>query len=325
MLTTEQAAEMEALKAERVEVERIIRAPRRLGEIVARLSQLERAGERAEARRLADQISPGWRQRLELAEAELAHATEESDRLFQAAAARERAAVFGPEYPTGSLPDRIGEVAPGMAALVPEIGRDPVRGHGRDEAHRPPCAGSSRSRPTQADSPRHRRPNPAAEEAPRRRADSWAMTTSMVGRVCRRSNAAPWTPYCVNTAAEAISAVQREPRGAIRPPTPGTAVLFVAGLLEYRQSVLSAIFGSGTSTAELRGDDPGARNRQERGARRPGGGLTRRVRGGDLGTRRHHPRRAPDETRDRACGRDGWVRRVLGRGERERGDRVAVR
>jgi signal peptide peptidase SppA len=56
-----------------------------------------------------------------------------------------------------------------------------------------------------------------------------------------------------DTAAGVISAVQRESRGAIRPPTPGTAVLFVGGLLEYRQSVLSAILGSGTSTAELRG------------------------------------------------------------------------
>ena len=85
MLTPEQTAEMEALKAERAELERIVRAPKRLGDVAARMMQLERAGQRAEARALADAVSPGWRERLAAAEAELAAATREEDRLFAAA------------------------------------------------------------------------------------------------------------------------------------------------------------------------------------------------------------------------------------------------
>ncbi len=255
MLTPEQAAEMEALKAERAEVERIVRAPRRLGEIVARLSQLERAGERATARALADSAAPGWRERLAAAEQELAAATAEDDRLFAAAASKARATVFPPDYPEGSLPGRIGQVSPGLAGLIPAVGSDPPRAMAemrRGIALRK--AESLRSYPARLAAAKAAPPeaDPAAEEAPRRRRNSWAMTTSMVGRVWaleRRTLDA----LLRDTAAGAISAVQREPRGAIRPPTPGTAVLFVAGLLEYRQSVLSAILGSGTSTAELRG------------------------------------------------------------------------
>jgi hypothetical protein len=127
MLTPEQAAEMAALEAERAEVERIVRAPKRLGEIAARMMQLERAGQRAEARALADSIAPGWRERLAAAEAELAAATAEDDRLFAAANAKAQAAVLPVEYRKGSLPGRIGEMAPGLAALIPEVGDDPVR------------------------------------------------------------------------------------------------------------------------------------------------------------------------------------------------------
>ena len=128
MLTPEQTAEMAALKAERADLERIIRAPKRLGDVAARMMQLERAGERAEARALADSIAPGWRERLAAAEAELAEATREETRLFAAAAAKAQASVFPPGYPAGTLPDRIGHVAPGMAGIVPEIGTDPQRG-----------------------------------------------------------------------------------------------------------------------------------------------------------------------------------------------------
>ena len=128
MLTPEQTAEIAALEAERAEVERIVRAPKRLGEIAARMMQLERAGQRAEARALADSIAPGWRERLAAAEAELAEATREETRLFAAAAAKAQAAVFPPDYPEGSLPGRLGHVAPGMAGMVPEIGTDPQRG-----------------------------------------------------------------------------------------------------------------------------------------------------------------------------------------------------
>jgi hypothetical protein len=127
MLTPEQTAEMAALEAERAEVERIVRAPKRLGEIAGRMMQLTRAGQRAEARALADSIAPGWRERLATAEAELAEATAEDTRLFAAANAKAQAAVLPVEYRKGSLPGRIGEMAPGLAALVPEIRTDPVR------------------------------------------------------------------------------------------------------------------------------------------------------------------------------------------------------
>jgi hypothetical protein len=127
MLNPEQAAEMAALNAERAELERIVAAPRRLQFIFGRLSQLERAGERAEARALADSIAPGWRERLAAAELELATATREEDRLFAAANAKAQAAVVPVEYQGRSLPDRIGTVSPGLAALIPAVGSDPPR------------------------------------------------------------------------------------------------------------------------------------------------------------------------------------------------------
>ena len=172
MLNEAQAAEMEALRAERLEVERIVRAPRRLGEIAARMSQLERAGERAEARALADQIAPGWRERLAAAEAELAAATAEDDRLFAAANAKAQAAVLPVEYQGDNLPGRIGQVSPGLAALIPEVGTDPHRamaGLNRTIALRK--AESLRSYPSRlaAAEAAPPPPAPAPEAAPKRR------------------------------------------------------------------------------------------------------------------------------------------------------------
>ena len=170
MLTPEQTAEMAALEAERAEVERIVRAPKRLGEIAARMMQLERAGQRAEARALADSIAPGWRERLAAAEAELAAATAEDDRLYAAAAAKAQAAVFPPGYPAGTLPDRLGHVAPGMAGMVPEVGTDPVRGmaamHRTISLRR---AESLRSYPARLAAAKAAPPPDPAEEAPTRR------------------------------------------------------------------------------------------------------------------------------------------------------------
>jgi hypothetical protein len=132
---------------------------------------LERAGQRAEARALADSIAPGWRERRATAEAELAAATAEDTRLFGAAAAKAQAAVIPVEYQGNTLPGRIGEMAPGLAALIPEVGTDPVRGMAgmrrtialrRAEALRsyPARLAAAEAAPPEAD---------PAEEAPRRR------------------------------------------------------------------------------------------------------------------------------------------------------------
>jgi hypothetical protein len=172
MLTEAQAAEMAALKAERAELERIVAAPRRLQFIFGRLAQLERAGERAEARRLADEIAPGWRERLAAAETELAAATAEEDRLFAAANAKAQAAVLPVEYQGGTLPGRIGTMAPGLAALIPAVGSDPPRamaGMRRSIAIRK--AEALRSYPARLAAAKAAPPPeaPAPEEAPTRR------------------------------------------------------------------------------------------------------------------------------------------------------------
>ena len=172
MLNEQQAAEMEALRAERAELERIIRAPRRLFEVAGRLTQLERAGQRAEARALADSIAPGWRERLATAEAELAAATAEDTRLFGAAAAKAQAAVIPVEYRTNSLPGRIGEMAPGLAGLVPPVGTDPVRAmagmHRTVSLRRAESLRSYPARLAAADAAPPIEADPA-EEAPKRR------------------------------------------------------------------------------------------------------------------------------------------------------------
>ena len=170
MLTPEQTAEMAALKAERADLARIIRAPIRLGDVAARMMQLERAAERAEARALADAASPGWRERLAAAEAELAAATAEDTRLYDDAAMRAQAAVIPVEYRTNSLPGRIGEIAPGLAGLVPPVSSDPVRAmagmHRTISLRR---VESLRSYPARLARATGRPPDPATEAPTRRR------------------------------------------------------------------------------------------------------------------------------------------------------------
>jgi hypothetical protein len=161
---------MAALEAERAELERIIRAPKRLGEIGGRMMALTRAGERAEARAMADAIAPGWRERLATAEAELAAATAEEDRLFAAANARAQASVLPVEYQGSSLPGRIGSLGPGLAALVPPVGSDPPRamaGMKRGIAFRK--AEALRSYPARLAAAKAAPPPDPATEAPTRR------------------------------------------------------------------------------------------------------------------------------------------------------------
>ena len=74
------------------------------------------------------------------------------------------------EYRKGSLPGRIGEMAPGLAALVPEVSTDPVRAmagmHRTISLRR---AESIRSYPARLAAAKAAPPPDPAEEAPTRR------------------------------------------------------------------------------------------------------------------------------------------------------------
>ncbi len=109
MTPDEITAEVAALRSEQAQLEAVIRAPQRLSEVATRMRQLEQAAERAEARALADEIAPGWRDQLAAAEAAFAEA-DLGFRVQQSAVlARERKA------------QRIADKRPGSSGMVVDM------------------------------------------------------------------------------------------------------------------------------------------------------------------------------------------------------------
>ena len=113
MTPDEITAEVAALRSEQAQLEAITRAPHRLSDVATRIRQLEQAAERAEARRLADEIAPGWRDQLAAAEAAFAAANREYERRYRALIAREREA----QRASAGRPGRSGMVVD-MAGMV---------------------------------------------------------------------------------------------------------------------------------------------------------------------------------------------------------------
>ncbi len=120
MLSETQAAELEALKAERVELERIIGAQRRLMTVIERMSHLERAGVRAEFRAAAEAAQPGYHDRVAEAQAAYDAADAAYTRLLNAAGTRaQEDAVPAKKRALGG--DRLGSIESHSVGM---IGRD---------------------------------------------------------------------------------------------------------------------------------------------------------------------------------------------------------
>jgi hypothetical protein len=93
MLSEAQTTELEALKTERLSLERIIDARRRLARVIERQAHLERAGARAEFRAAAEAAQPGYHEQVAEAQAAYDAADAAYTRLLTSAGTRAQEAI----------------------------------------------------------------------------------------------------------------------------------------------------------------------------------------------------------------------------------------
>jgi hypothetical protein len=117
MLNQAQTSELEALKTERVELERIINAQRRLMIVIERMSHLERAGVRAEFRAVAEAAQPGYHEQVAEAQAAYDAADAAYTQLLTSAGARAQEAVV-PANRRALGGDRIGSMGSHSVGMI---------------------------------------------------------------------------------------------------------------------------------------------------------------------------------------------------------------